>query len=184
MRTGDVLLTPGGCWHSHYNEGPDNAYWIDVLDVPLVHLLEPMFTEHYPGGTQPELSEPDRHEFAFDERSIRIALDDMPAVDGVRRLRLPADQHLNTMALQFTRLDAGTRIEPARSTASRVYSVAGGSGTAGAGDLRLDWSFGDIFVVPSWTPFHIVADEAALLFEVNDEPLLRKIGMYREAPTR
>jgi gentisate 1,2-dioxygenase len=184
MHSGDVLLTPGGSWHSHYNEGPDNAYWIDVLDVPLVHLLEPMFCEHYPGGIQPEMSAPDHHEFAYDHRWIESELARQPAADGARRLRLPTDAHLQTMALQFARLDAGGSVEPVRSTASRIFSVAGGSGSARAGDMSFDWSFGDIFVVPSWTPFQISADEPSLLFEVNDEPLLRKINMYREAPTR
>jgi gentisate 1,2-dioxygenase len=184
MHCGDVLLTPGGCWHSHYNEGSDNAYWIDVLDVPLVHLLEPMFCEHYPGGVQPEMSAPDQHEFAFDHRWIKAELDRQPVADGVRRLGLPAAPHLLTMALQFLRLDAGTRTEPTRSTASRIFSVAAGSGSARAGDLQFNWSFGDIFVVPSWTPFHVSAYEQSLLFEVNDEPLLRRINMYREASTK
>jgi gentisate 1,2-dioxygenase len=39
METGDVVTTPGWCWHGQ------PAYWFDGLDVPLTHLLEPMFYE-------------------------------------------------------------------------------------------------------------------------------------------
>jgi gentisate 1,2-dioxygenase len=45
MEPGDVLLTPNWSWHGHSNEGAYNAYWIDFLDVPLTHLLGPVFFE-------------------------------------------------------------------------------------------------------------------------------------------
>jgi gentisate 1,2-dioxygenase len=48
METGDVVLTPGWCWHGHGHDGSDPAYWFDGLDVPLTHLLEPMFYEEHP----------------------------------------------------------------------------------------------------------------------------------------
>lgn len=43
MHAGDVVLTPGWCWHGHANDGDEPEYWADFLDVSLVHLLEPMF---------------------------------------------------------------------------------------------------------------------------------------------
>jgi gentisate 1,2-dioxygenase len=48
METGDVVLTPGWCWHAHGHEGDKPAYWFDGLDVPLTQLLEPMFYEEHP----------------------------------------------------------------------------------------------------------------------------------------
>ena len=48
METGDVVLTPGWCWHGHGHDGSAPAYWFDGLDVPLTHLLEPMFYQEYP----------------------------------------------------------------------------------------------------------------------------------------
>ena len=48
METGDVVLTPGWCWHGHGHDGDEPAYWFDGLDVPLTHLLEPMFFEEHP----------------------------------------------------------------------------------------------------------------------------------------
>src|SRR5262245_19804330 len=53
METGDVVLTPGGCWHGHGHEGDEPACWLDGLDIPLTHLLEPMFFEPHPDRIQP-----------------------------------------------------------------------------------------------------------------------------------
>ncbi|MGH7087929.1 MAG: cupin domain-containing protein, partial [Stellaceae bacterium] len=48
MGANDVVLTPNWCWHGHGNDGKSPAYWLDFLDVPLVHLLDPMFFEPHP----------------------------------------------------------------------------------------------------------------------------------------
>ena len=53
MMPGDVLLTPNWCWHGHGNDSKANGYWLDFLDVPLVHLLEPMFFEQNPDEYAP-----------------------------------------------------------------------------------------------------------------------------------
>ncbi len=39
MEDGDLILTPGGCWHEHAHEGDDNMVWIDGLDVPFIQAL-------------------------------------------------------------------------------------------------------------------------------------------------
>ncbi|GLY70181.1 cupin domain-containing protein [Amycolatopsis taiwanensis] len=56
MRPGDVLLTPSRAWHSHSADGPDDCYWVDILDVPLIHLLEPIFFEQHPDRLEKTLS--------------------------------------------------------------------------------------------------------------------------------
>src|ERR1700691_2638895 len=48
MGMNDVVLTPNWCWHRHGNNSAARAYWLDFLDVPLVHLLDPMFFEPHP----------------------------------------------------------------------------------------------------------------------------------------
>lgn len=181
MIPGDVLLTPGGCWHSHFNDSEKNAYWIDVLDVPLVHLLEPMFFEEHPEKFQTVTAEPENHEFWFPLPGVRAALEQTPAVGGVRRVTLPTEQHFATESLGFLKLDKGATTGVSRSTASRIFAVAEGSGVAILGDLKTDWRRGDVLAVPSWTSYEIIADEDALIFEANDEPTLRKLGFYKEA---
>jgi len=181
MKPGDVLLTPGGCWHSHYNEGAQNAYWIDVLDVPLVNLREPMFFDPYPDVFQKVVEEPAQSEFWFGREQIEQGLATAAATrPGVRVLQLDVEKHFATMGLQFVRLDKAATTGVTKSTASRIFSVGRGSGSAQIGGLKAEWRRGDVFVVPSWTPFEISAAGESLLFEVNDEPVLRKLRLYRE----
>ena len=182
MNAGDVLLTPNWCWHSHYNEGQANGYWLDFLDVPLVHLLEPMFYEQYPGGLQPVTSEPDSHPFVFTRAWVieQIARQQADA-DGVRRLSLPSQEHIPTIELAYLHLQPGVRTSPRRTTASRVLAAKSGSGTARIGGLETRWRRGDVLAIPSWAPFQIAASEEALLFEVSDQPTLAKLGFYRES---
>ncbi len=187
MRPGDVLLTPGDCWHSHYNHGDRDAYWIDFLDVPLVHLLEPMFVEHYPGGDQPVTSRPAESEFMYPANWIDTQLDRQTepvaqslAQGGIRQFELPSASHIPTLQLRFTRIEAGKVFEPPRSTANRVYAVARGRGHAQIGSLASNWSAFDVLAAPTWHPIRIAADEDTLLFEVSDEAVMRAIGMFRE----
>lgn len=180
MRPGDVLLTPGNCWHSHYNHGTRDAYWIDFLDVPLVHLLEPMFVEHFPGGTQPVKARPTESEFMYPAGWIDSQLDRLASTEGVRQFELPSLPHLPTLQLRFTRIEAGAAFEPPRSTANRVFAVAQGEGRACIGTLESTWSAFDVLAAPTWHTIRIEARTPTLLFEVSDEALMRAIRMFRE----
>lgn len=181
MRTGDFLLTPGGCWHSHYNEGDANAYWIDVLDVPLVHLLEPMFFEESPERTQKVDSEPAEHAFYFPPQTTMPALKAASAEGGVKRLALDTQTHIPTVAITYFELAGGARRDFGRNTANRIFAVTSGRGVARVGELTVEWSRGDVIAVPSWAEHEISAHEDAVLLEVSDEPVQRKLGFYREA---
>jgi predicted ATPase len=57
METGDIVLTPGWCWHAHRHDGDKPAYWFDGLDVPLTQLLGPMRFATY-ASTGSSLSTP------------------------------------------------------------------------------------------------------------------------------
>ena len=179
MRTGDFLITPGGCWHSHYNEGKANAYWIDVLDVPLVHLLGPMFWEEDPAWTQQVASEPAAHPFFFPPERVQPLLDAATPDAGMQAIRLDTGGHMPTVNIAMTRLAAGFQRDFGRNTASRIFAAVSGEGTARVGDKTFNWSHGDVFIVPSWQPYQIAASNAAVLFEVSDEPTLQKLGFYR-----
>lgn len=181
MNPGDVLLTPNWSWHSHYNEGEANGYWIDFLDVPLVHLLEPMFFEVQEGDTQPVTSEPAQSEFAFPQAWAEAHLARMaPDAHGVRRLVLPTVQHMPSMHLAHALIPKGGRTGVSRSTAHRIFAVMKGKGSARIGEQEFHWEFGDTLVVPGWTHFEFSASDEALLFQVNDEPLMRMLGFYRQ----
>lgn len=182
MRPGDVLLTPNWCWHSHYNAGKVNGYWLDFLDVPLVHLLEPMFYESYPGDTQPVTSEPNGHPFVYGRAWVIEELGRQPAdSNGVRRLSLPSRQHIPTIELSYLQIPGGRATVRRRTTASRVVAATSGRGSAIIGDKQVEWTRGDVLAIPSWAPFTIAARDDALMFEVSDEPTLRMLGFYRES---
>lgn len=183
MRPGDILLTPNWCWHSHFNEGPANAYWIDVLDVPLVQHLEPMFAEELPQVHQTITAtpDPDACPLVFTRTQ---ALKDLAAQavlsGGGKRLLLATQRYIPTLALSYVELPRGTMANGGRSTASRIFAVMEGEGTALLGELSVGWSRGDLFCLPSWHGFEITAGSDALILEVSDEPTLRLLGFLRE----
>jgi 1-hydroxy-2-naphthoate dioxygenase len=57
MEDGDLVLTPGWAWHDHHNLSEQAAYWLDVLDVPLVLGLNQVF---YQPGINEDQPKPDR----------------------------------------------------------------------------------------------------------------------------
>jgi gentisate 1,2-dioxygenase len=180
MQSGDLLLTPGNGWHSHFNLGEANAYWIDFLDVPLVHRLEPMFVEHLPGGTQSITSSPAEHAYYFPLAGVRAMLDAVDAENGVKLLRLDTAKSIKTIAITYHHLEAGARETVRPNTASRIVSVVSGQGSARIGSQTYEWARGDVMAVPSWTPYSFTSAEGALLVEVSDEPVLSMLGFYRE----
>lgn len=82
---------------------------------------------------------------------------------------------------QWLRPDEETPAE--RRTASAVYHVIEGQGRSRIGDATLAWARGDTFVAPPW---HWVqhrnasATEPACLFQFNDEPAVRALGLWQE----
>lgn len=179
MRAGDFLLTPNWHWHSHFNEGGANAYWIDFLDVPLVHRLEPMFCENLPEGHQAVVAEPDPEAspFLFSLASARAHLAVAArAADGSRRYRIDIDAFIPTLAVTYLEIPAAGEVNTPRTTASRIFAVIEGAGSARVGAHAFAWSRGDVFCVPSWHDCTVVATQDALLLDVSDEPTLSKLG--------
>lgn len=181
MQTGDFLLTPGGCWHSHYNEGKTNGYWIDFLDVPLVHLLEPMFYDEYPDGRQPVKVELTEHDWYFRAAKTRPQLHAQPERDGYKRLLLNTQAHVVTMEICYLAIAPGAKTVFRRNTASRIFAITQGSGRARVGSRDFTWKRGDVIAVPSWVDYSLSADEPSEMLEVSDRPVLDKLRLYREA---
>jgi gentisate 1,2-dioxygenase len=180
MRSGDLLLTPSWAWHRHFNQGQRNAYWIDVLDVPLVHRLEPMFVERLPGGTQRVDSSPAEHPCYFPLASVLAQLESVVAQEGVKRLRLSAPDAWKTIALTYHQFASGARAAVRTDTVNHIFCVLGGHGTARIGGQVFEFSRGDVLAVPIWKPYAFEAGENTLLVEMSDEPVMRMLGFYRE----
>ncbi len=112
IETGDVVLTPGWSWHGHGHDGDEPAYWFDGLDVPLTHLLEPMFFEEHPQKYEKVERVVQTSPFRFTRADIARRLDAAEA-DGEGfhgpRVTLEAPS-MPPMGLAMERLTAGTNI--------------------------------------------------------------------------
>ena len=181
METGDVVLTPGWCWHGHGHDGDQPAYWFDGLDVPLTQLLEPMFYEEHPEKYEPVQRLVTSSPFRFVRESMAQGLDDAePDPDGFHGPRIAlATPDMPPMGLHVERIEGGTKTRRHRSTANTVFLVLDGSGTTTIGERDFSWRKGDAFAAPTWTKIeHSIASDA-LLFTLSDEPLMRFSHYYR-----
>jgi gentisate 1,2-dioxygenase len=175
METGDVVLTPGWCWHGHGHDGDQPAYWFDGLDVPLTHLLEPMFFEEHPQKRQKVERVAQTSPYRFKREDIARRLDAVAAdPEGFHGPRITLEAPtMPSMGLVMERLAAGARTRRYRKTANTIFHVVEGSGESTIGRERFVWSRGDTFVAPGW---HVIGHHAladAQLFALSDEPLLR-----------
>ncbi len=181
METGDIVLTPGWCWHGHGHDGDRPAYWLDGLDVPLTHLLEPMFFEDHPDGfAEIERVTPDSpYRFARETIQRRLdAADPDPEGHHGPRVRLEAGE-MPTIGIHVERLESGRSTRPFRHAANTVYSPTAGSGVSRIGERTIAWSRGDVFVAPIWNRIEHRAEEDSALFSMTDEFLMRFGRYYR-----
>ena len=180
MASGDVLLTPNWAWHGHSNESDERAYWIDFLDVPLVHFLEPMFFGNYAERIERtdivDPQSPFRFAFADTERKLKASAERAP---GVHTVTLGPPQ-MDTIGLHVTRIDTGATFTNKRTTANSVYAVIDGAGRSEIDGEMFEWARGDVLVVPAWRPAVHRATTTAHLLRVTDEPLLKALHWLRE----
>jgi gentisate 1,2-dioxygenase len=179
MLPGDVLLTPNGCWHGHSNESDAEAYWIDVLDAPLVQHLGPMFFEPHADDLEPagRVDEGSPMRFAYSEFKPRL-LAAAETAPGVRLLEL-GPPRLATFDRVAVALAAGAEWHCARSTVNRIFTVIEGSGVSRMGGKEFKWAPGDMLAAPAWREHAHHAETDAVLLCVSDEPLLRMLGWVR-----
>jgi gentisate 1,2-dioxygenase len=90
---------------------------------------------------------------------------------------------MKPLGASMQRLAPGQVTQAHRHTGSSLYQVAKGAGYSIINGQRFDWSERDIFCVPSWA-WHEHGNasptEDAVLFCLNDLPVIRALGLYRE----
>ena len=184
MAPGDVLLTPGMCWHGHGNAGKRPGYWIDYLDVPIVHLIEPMFFDHWQdsrgqAGLQPPQSHSRDNPFVFPYAEQMARLKDAAPDDfGRIRVELHAPS-MPTTGLYMQALPVNAPQRNLRTTENQIFTCASGSGSTHIAGQALEWSRGDTFCIPTWRAFQHRASEDAVLFSVTDAGMQEKLGFKR-----
>ena len=108
-----------------------------------------------------------------------------PFLDTALEYRDPTtgSSAMTTIGTTLQRLRPGIHLEPFRTTGSAVYYVIEGHGTSVIGEETFDWGPGDFMAVPSWAPQRHAnrsVTEDAWLFQVNDSPALKALGLWRE----
>lgn len=89
---------------------------------------------------------------------------------------------LPTLSCRMHLFPAGQSTRSHRHMSNFIYRVFRGSGWSEVGGRRLEWEAGDCFVVPQWI-WHshgAASGEDALLFSMNDQPILEPFDLYRE----
>ena len=91
---------------------------------------------------------------------------------------------LKTMACWIQLLRPGVRTKAHRHTSSAVYQVFRGHGHSVINGRQFDWAEGDFLVIPAWA-WHEHAndgDDEAILFSIQDLPVMKALSLYREEP--
>jgi gentisate 1,2-dioxygenase len=210
MEEGDLILTPNWTWHDHHNESEDPIIWLDGLDGPLIQSLNVLFFEDSQIPEQaitrqtgeslsrmgfaraPRQEEAYRRgvPFRYSFKETYKALKAMGESD-----RDPFDatllRYINpstggytypTMSCEIQRFQGKESTRAHRHTSSALYHVFRGQGRTKVGEGALEWKKGDTFVVPlwQWHAHENLGDDEAVLFSINDRPVMEALQLYRE----
>lgn len=210
MEDGDLILTPQWAWHEHAHEGAEPMIWIDGLDVPFIQSLQVVSFEPYSEGRLPEFYDSNdanrygmtRRVTGNDEEPIaplhyrwseiypelkRLADGEISncydgyALEYVNPLT--GGPTLPTLSCWIQMLKPGQRTESHRHTSTVLYHAFRGRGTTMIDGQKFDWEQGDNFVIPLWhwhEHANNSASDDAILFSMNDAPVLKPFGLYRE----
>ncbi len=210
MESGDFVITPSWTWHDHGNPSPEPMVWLDGLDMHVVNLMSASFRESNEEsehaliraeGTSYAEAGCNMLPADYEPKSATSPLFNYPyrisreALDRMSRSRDPDRHHgykmiyinpvnggpaMPTLTTAMQLIPAGLSTEPYRSTAGTVFSVVEGSGQAVIGGQTFQFGPKDHFVVPSWTPFTLSADQDAFLFSYSDRVIQEKLDFFRE----
>lgn len=88
---------------------------------------------------------------------------------------------LPTMRAEFHRLRAGTVTPTRREVGSTVFQVFSGRGGAVIDGQEHALEVGDLFVIPSWVPWSLWAEDQFDLFRFSDAPIMERLHFARTA---
>jgi gentisate 1,2-dioxygenase len=210
MEEGDLILTPNWTWHDHFNGSDAPIIWLDGLDGPLIQSFNVLFFELYekkkqtlkhqdgassyrygfaraPGASREEKRGlPFRYSWKETEKALKAAGDsERDPYDGtLLRYVNPVTGGFTmaTMSCEVHSLKSRERTKAHRHTSTALYHVFRGSGRTAVGEGWLEWEKGDSFVLPVWQwHFHENnSEDEAVLFCMNDRPVMDSLGLYRE----
>ena len=210
MSRGDFVITPHWTTHDHGNTSSKPMIWLDVLDVPTVNFFETGFSEHLGADTQNTAREhgdsiarygsgvlPDGTDTRLNRSPIinypyahiRPILERMHRtgdVDPRHGARVRYANPFNggwatpTMGAQIALLPKNFKGQSYRSTDGMIFVCVEGRGATKLENQTLEWSPGDVFVVPPWKRYAHTAHEETVLFNISDRPAQESLGLWRE----
>ena len=211
MHPGDLILTPNWNWHDHNSSSERSMIWFDGLDMPTVNALDAIFFEQYPDELLQPVEARNRSERRFPgkgllpagasaqpgpghspllayrwadtDAALEALLEDRGGPIASLEFTDPTTGRpvMPTMACEMHRLTPGGRTVAHRKVGSSVLVVYRGSGASVINGTRFEWGPGDMLAVPSWAAVDHEAAEPSDLFAITDAPVLKALGLYREA---
>lgn len=206
MQAGDLVLTPGWCWHEHVNDGDTPMIWLDVLDVGLHYVLGT--TDFQPGPARDVVAHPP--DSAFVQAGVTPLLRETsqrrphspkfrypwadtlaglaatpPASDGSRAVRYVNPQDggpcMDLLDCALLEIDASRPTSRHRSSAFGLCFVKEGRGTSRIGEKIIHWGPNDVISLPArqWTS-HQAEGGPARLFQVSNRDVYRRLGLLSE----
>ncbi len=204
MAEGDLVTTPGWCWHEHAHHGSAPIVWLDVLDASLHRYLGTDRFQPGPANDLPALPPdsvfagsglvPDTGEWAhhyspvfrYGWKEAASALSSAPiSRDGSKRLRytnpLDGGPVMFSLDCWLIEISGGTQTVAFRTSANAVACVVKGYGHSKIGDTRFDWVAKDVFSLPrgAWIS-HRAESQTARIFITTDRPVLQRLDLLTE----
>jgi gentisate 1,2-dioxygenase len=211
MHPGDLILTPNWNWHDHNSSSQESMIWFDGLDLPTVNALDAIFFENYPDDLLQPIEARNRSERLYPTKGLLPAgasaapgpghspllayrwPDTDAALDGMLEERGGQMASLEftdpttgrpvmpTVACEMHRILPGERTVGTRKVGSSVLVAYRGAGATVINGTRFDWGPGDMLAVPSWAAVDHEVSTPSDLFAITDAPVLKALGLYREA---
>lgn len=214
MEKGDLILTPPGLWHEHGHEGTEPVIWLDALDLPIVYAMEASYCTEGPSQQVSPLPDSSQTRFrrsgllAYDTfnkqqtdypllrfpwQEVKSALNEYASIreigEAVQLAYINPEtgkECLPTLGFSALMLRPGEELKPVRRSASTVYHVIEGQGTANIDGVELTFQDSDTFTVPTHAEVRIQntsSENPAYIFLIDDAPVQRKLGFYEEFNT-
>jgi len=210
MQPGDFVITANWAAHDHGNTSSKPMVWLDVLDLPTINFFEAAFSEHLdeeaqatgredgdslarygsgvlPDGTPANMIRSPIINYPYARtRPILDRLMRAGEVDPRHGARIRYANPLNggwatpTMGAHLALLPANFKGESYRSTDGTIFVCVEGQGATSLEDRTLEWSPGDVFIIPPWQRHAHLTDKESVLFSISDRPAQEALGIWRE----
>jgi len=180
MKPGDLVLTPGWCWHGHVSQADGPVLWMDSLDSPLIASLRINQSEQYPDELEPATKPVGASFNTHGWGNFRpLWQKDSPKISpqllypwsqtekALQELARGEVSPFDDVAFEYTNPTTGGPVLPTlgcniqlirprvhtrahRHSASAVYYVFRGAGYSVIDGVRIDWKAGDFLSLPPW----------------------------------